>query len=272
MMMQLLKAKEWRGQPFRYAHVKWDGNRLIAEKNAVGRVHLYSSNGIDLTPQLRHLPLYAQMLDRVPTRTALECELFSPGRKASVVKHFIAEGGAGLQAVGFAAPIIQGTRQDCLSMDGVADVFRLWGIPFAEYLSDETLTREYLLQEAQRRRIEGWVLKQEHYVGWYKLKVERTLDAPVTGFKDGDGKYLGLVGALHVSLEGHEIACVGGMDDETRLEIDEKADLGRVVEVAYQYVGDKGRLRHPRFVRWRDDKPAVECKLDQDAELEGYYT
>jgi ATP-dependent DNA ligase len=59
-----------------------------------------------------------------------------------------------------------------------------------------------------------------------------------------------------------EITRVSGMPDEQRLDIDEKKDLGRVVEVEYQDVGNGGRLIHPRFVRWRDDKPASQCRYD----------
>jgi len=44
-----------------------------------------------------------------------------------------------------------------------------------------------------------------------------------------------------------------------------------VMEVSYQYVGDKGRLRHPNFVRWREDKPAAECTLSQDDDLVYYW-
>lgn len=38
---------------------------------------------------------------------------------------------------------------------------------------------------------------------------------------------------------------------------------GAVCEVEYQDVASKGRLQHPRFVRWRDDKLAEECFISQ---------
>lgn len=133
--------------------------------------------------------------------------------------------------------------------------------------------------------IEGYVLKDHPLSGWWKFKPGRTLDAVVTGIKPGEGKYLGQCGALAVSLYAacicpaggphdkacpvcipgsdlQEIALVSGMDDLTRSQID-STDIGRVIEVEYQLVGDGGRLRHPRFLRWREDKLATECTMDQ---------
>ena len=44
------------------------------------------------------------------------------------------------------------------------------------------------------------------------------------------------------------------MSDRIRWDIDEDKDIGRIVEVEYQRVTRLGKLRHPRFKRWRDDK------------------
>ena len=63
------------------------------------------------------------------------------------------------------------------------------------------------------------------------------------------------------------------MSDAIRLDVSEDrgAYLGKVIEVRYQYIGDKGRLRHPNFVRWRDDKPPDECTLSKDSDLFNYW-
>lgn len=152
--------------------------------------------------------------------------------------------------------------------------------------------------EAERRKIEGWMLKGSG-AAW-KVKRESTCDLIVTGTKEGNGKYLGLVGALKCSAhavcfdcggfgelrsetedvctpcpecEGKgtvlvEVANVSGMTDDVReqLSFPDAGDpplLGRVCEVEYNLVAAQGRLRHPRFKRWRDDKPAAECTADQ---------
>ena len=135
---------------------------------------------------------------------------------------------------------------------------------------------EFWLDAAKRRGVEGWVFKVSNYHGWWKLKVVKTVDLVVTGLKDGRGKYLGLVGALKCStwrwgsnLKLVEVAAVSGMTDEQRVDID-SGHVGRVCEVAYQLVGSRGRLRHPRFVRWRPDKRAEDCTLSQDMETIGW--
>jgi len=143
------------------------------------------------------------------------------------------------------------------------------GLKLAPYfpLNDEYDTFEQLCDDATMLDIEGWVLKNRNYFDWWKVKPQKTIDCIVTGFKDGNGKYLGGVGALKVSayINGRlvEIANVSGMSDDVRWEINEKEDLGRIVEIEYQEVGNGGRLIHAHFVRWRDDKPAEQCSYNR---------
>lgn len=131
---------------------------------------------------------------------------------------------------------------------------------------------------------------------WWKLKREATVDVVVLGDKDAEfgigGKFYGQIGALIVGVvcwdhdsvgthdcweldleDGHgptrfrEIACVSGMDDADRAAMTAEREklCGRVCEVECQATGGKldGRLRHPRFVRWREDKPARECRGEE---------
>ena len=110
------------------------------------------------------------------------------------------------------------------------------------------------------------------YGKWYKLKRENTVDCVVTNIIPGKGKFANMAGAVVCSLydtDGalFEVASVSGMDDATRAAISRR-DIGRVVEVKYQMVGSRGRLTHPRFVRWRDDKPKNECTISQIEEAQ----
>jgi ATP-dependent DNA ligase len=123
------------------------------------------------------------------------------------------------------------------------------------------------LNEAARARgLEGFVIKHPRY-GWFKHKVERTADLVIMGYKPGNGKYCGIIGSVHCGAwnsDGKlvEVASVSGMGDPERLLITQRSKelIGTVIEVEYQERSKK-RLRHPRFLRFRPDKPAAECTL-----------
>lgn len=110
--------------------------------------------------------------------------------------------------------------------------------------------------------------------GQFRLKPQATVDAVVMGFKDGKSGWEGLVGALVFGqiVDGKVVergAC-SGFDYATRVHIAENKDeyLGRVIEVAHHgampptAANPYGALRHPQWKRWRDDKDAMECVLD----------
>lgn len=106
-----------------------------------------------------------------------------------------------------------------------------------------------------------------------KVKVEHTLDAVVIGFKEGEGKYSDTIGALEfglVSPTGKLVSAgfCSGMDDETRYAIgaNREAYLGRVIEVKHFGLVTEAKLdglRHPNFIRFRDDKAPADCTVDQ---------
>ena len=76
-----------------------------------------------------------------------------------------------------------------------------------------------------------------------------------------------MCGSLQCALaDGRVVANVSGMDDEVRAAISGE-DAYRVCEVKYERVGSGGKLQHPRFVAWRDDKLPEQCTADQDPRL-----
>jgi ATP-dependent DNA ligase len=96
---------------------------------------------------------------------------------------------------------------------------------------------------------------------WYKVKKFDTVDCIVTGFKPGQGKYDGQIGALLCRTpQGVEIAC-SGMTDEQRLDftawfaMTKKGMVGEHIEIRFfGNVGKTGKgIRHPQFVRARPD-------------------
>jgi hypothetical protein len=134
-----------------------------------------------------------------------------------------------------------------------------------------------LLEAAKFARLEGFVLKEldTKELRWWKLKVSHTYDCIVMGTKDGTGMFYGDVGALRVGMiapyqedPSHhvvEVASVSGMTEVERKWMTEHRDelIGRVCEVEANGVCSKGRLHHPRFIRWREDKNPTECTVDQ---------
>lgn len=129
-------------------------------------------------------------------------------------------------------------------------------------LGDEPTFEQHAANFAQYK--EGSVLKLRSatYAGrrhrsWLKWKEEWTVDARIIGFKPGQGKFEGLIGAIQFqALSDHTIGFCSGMDDETRIWIsDHQAEL--LVHPAIIEIKHYGKLvdgyRHPQFVRFRED-------------------
>lgn len=120
---------------------------------------------------------------------------------------------------------------------------------------------------------------------WQKVKVMSTGDFFIVGSVPGKGKNEGKVGSLkvayfngdpdnleHVTDEARYVNCadVRGFDDATMDLVtdpetgDVKQELiGKVIEVMAQGSTKNGKLRHPNFVRWREDKQIKDCTRDQ---------
>jgi bifunctional non-homologous end joining protein LigD len=121
---------------------------------------------------------------------------------------------------------------------------------------------------------------------WLKIRADRTADFAVVGFSAGEGSRTGF-GSLHLAYaEGGEFVYVGragsGFSDaqlrSLREELERDRVAGppctgplptgrghswvspkRVVEVRYREITEEGLLRAPVFLRFRDDKPPLEC-------------
>lgn len=264
-----LDAAEWRpnrGSP-RWAHVKMNGHRLFAYRDGLGVLRALTTLPTDITSQVRRYPWWSALARRLPPSCAVEGELCALTDRASDVKSLLArEDDSNLRLVAFAVPFWRGYFIPEAPLGDARSMCERLGLQFAEYSEyDPSVSYEQL---ARDRGIEGFVLKEANYRSWFKVKPTRTIDLVVKSFREGRGKHLGFVGAIVCETsEGHEVASVGGMSDDERYAINEQADVGRVVEVRYQCVGANGRLQHPRFVRWRDDKVPARCGTWQDEEL-----
>jgi bifunctional non-homologous end joining protein LigD len=121
---------------------------------------------------------------------------------------------------------------------------------------------------------EGSILKLRDapYAGkrhksWLKWKKNPTEDVVLIGFKPGEGKYEGQVGALEFGQYrlGMDTASsrgfCSGMTDEMRQKITNDGAIlfGSVFEIKHNGILANGGFRHPQFIRFRNDKAPEEC-------------
>lgn len=121
---------------------------------------------------------------------------------------------------------------------------------------------------------EGIMLKNLHatYKGgnrpsdtWVKVKKVATYDAIATGASEGQGKYVGTLGALKISQyingELKEVGQISGMTDAKRKEFWERIQKGEqwVVEFEAQERTDYHHYRHPQYKQDRPEKPLKDC-------------
>jgi DNA ligase 1 len=118
-----------------------------------------------------------------------------------------------------------------------------------------------LLDAAVEQGYEGLVIKDgsapyERKRTWYwtKLKKGDSADLKIVGFSPGEKKYKGMLGALIVDFNGVNVNVGTGLSDEQRKHYKKYWKIGDTIEVSYQEVTDDGSLRHPVYVRKREDK------------------
>jgi len=285
-----VRAKKWEGQQWDYADEKFDGWRVTIfvqdDGSLIGFGQDRKKKGFrpDLEffarfPRL-HKAIETQRMRLAPPRTSFDCEIVTAANERFDVTTALRDPRMPIRIIPFAIPFFDGEDKQSASREWFENQCDTWGLVRSQAVRRISPswggipTREKLIERAVKMQSEGWVLKSGGQCGkWYKVKAEEEVDCVVTGTIPGQGKYIGQVGALVVSVynEGNvdlvEIASVSGMDDAERLNITKLAKdghlIGRVCEVKYQLVGSQGRLVHPRFKRWRPDKDADDCTIDQ---------
>jgi len=165
-------------------------------------------------------------------------------------------------------------------------------LPLNEHMSVVSKTfgekeKRQLYKDVVARGGEGIILK--HIQGkyrpgmrdkniWMKIKKEKTCEVIITGYDWPDQYSINVSGekvvnkhwnakviaALKTSVyhKGSliEVGLVSGFNEEMRKEITDNRNkyMGRIVEVTHNGIL-KDRMRHPRFIRFRDDKNKKDC-------------
>lgn len=220
----------------RYAHYKRDGMRVVCAGDCV-----FTTRGHDIAnqlPDVMRTSYYGYVVD---------AELYVPGCGREAVKTALANDPASLRLSVFACTAIN----------------YLYDLP--QWCVDNGLTCETVLDITEQRLLnstthDGFVLKSHTMYGhWLKEKSRLTADLVVTGWRPGKGQHTGRLGALECAdVTGRFVCAAGAMDIPMRIALTEMAKngtlVGKVVEIAYERVGSRGGLQHPRFVALRDDK------------------
>lgn len=106
--------------------------------------------------------------------------------------------------------------------------------------------------------------RTKRHPDWMKIKACETLDLPIVGYFEGEGKYQDSLGGLIVDHNGVQVHVGSGFRDDERAEIWRSIKIspddiiGWYLEVEFQEVTNADSLRHPVAVRLRKDKGQAE--------------
>lgn len=239
-----IKVKNYNGQKVRYIQHKLDGYCIHVTNKTV------HTKKLEIMHKFDHCPL-GDFFRSMVNGFAVLGELHAPGIPATSIPTLINDRDLALQFTAFALPS-HPVLTCCLAVNKLL-MKHGFTYPTTSVLSKPIIvSKEQLCKEAERLGIEGFVVKQEHLKGWYKIKPVQTMDVVVTGTERSWS-------AQHYS--GMKCICIGkfgsvgsGFTEEYRREVDRKSLIGRTAEVSFDSIAANGKLRFPRFLRWRDDE------------------
>ena len=283
---EYLSSSDWVAEP------KLDGSRYMLYLDEDGAVHLYSRRDFPRIDKALNLPhvakRYAGLEGTVLDGEVLANDAEKLGDTTGIMNSLPAKAVARQETEGKLVYHVF----DCLFWKG-NDIrqkplcFRRAAAQMAIDLMEnphvvlvpQTDDKDGLFRRIVGAGGEGTVLKNlnsPYGVNWVKNKRVADFSVVISGYKPGQGKYAGSLGAVAVSVEKDgklvEVGFASGRTDAERDDIwkNRETYLGRVVDISAQEVTKDGRLRHPRWLRFRDDVNADTCtfaKLVGDAKL-----
>lgn len=279
------KFKTYTDQKVNYLQPKLDGH-LTKIYTYTPKVICLTKNDKDITNKLLAINHIKQELENIPRDSVIFAELHCLGVDATSVPTMLNNADEKLMLTVFAAPLLEGADISGMSLTEVMFIIRDLGLDatHADKIPAGYITipcAKNLLQTAIERKWEGWVLKEAHMKGWYKLKPTKTLDAFIVGtYQSFSSTHYGGLQAIHIAVyksDGtrHDLGHVGSgfsLPYRKSLNTQAKRDtlIGKVCVIEYDKVGAKGALRFPRMAKdsndnviWRTDKDPKQCTTEQ---------
>jgi hypothetical protein len=289
------KINEWQNQRVRYYQPKLDGIGVVVYREAMNYCWILGNRWP--AQNYSHAQACLQVQEfclKLPPDTIVWCELHEPGVPAAKVLTSVGKRSDTLQLsmfsirrwAGITPPEAEGLeyfnaqRQELLSIGDFQrhEIAPQTSIPLT--ITHYQPLRQALMHKAKQKNLEGYVLKDAHSSGWYKLKPTNTVDAVVMSYEWSTAhSRQGLIKSFQVGVYYHgkllPIASVGGFSAEElkMLSAEATRTIGRVMEVTYdclttydsnmEFIPGVSALRFPRFKRWRYDKPSDECVYTQ---------
>jgi hypothetical protein len=196
------RIKEYRGEPVKYAQAKLDGHYVEVYKDGGDVIIFGKKREENYWPKLREIRGIADPIMEMHSGTAFQAELHTPGVHATSVPTLLNDADQRLTLTPFALHRYNDHLMDTdTGFEWVHNFFERYGLqtPYTRTLVGEAraLTQreqDDLLADAVNGKLEGWVLKESHLEGWYKLKPVRTVDCVVvdTKMSESDSFYGGL--------------------------------------------------------------------------------
>lgn len=252
-----------------YVEPKLDGIRVLV-RCGLGSVEFLTRNG-NYLPALDHLaPLFYEFRRR-PGQITFDAEATVDGTAFN-------EGAGKIRRLREAAELSKLTLFDVHVFGTYLQrrSFLLDHFPDMCILTHECWSLDIITQhfkEFREQGFEGAVVKlRDHeymfrrHWSWMKIKDKETLDVRIYDIYEGKGKYVGMMGGFHCEVLDDDDTVIGKVkvgggwtdDDRSRYWLEWHEDClhlkGRMLECEGQERTEKNSVRHPNFLRWRNDK------------------